>query len=210
MIYYLDLFGTAVFAVAGALAAGRHRLDLFGVVVVGLVTAVGGGTLRDVILDARPVFWVADLAYLGVGAAAALVTFFWTRLHGLRGGALLVADAFGLAVFTVVGAKKALVLGTSAPVAVTMGLLTGVAGGIARDLLTGEVPLVLRQEIYATASLAGAVLYVCLSGGLAWGPPATVLSMGVTLAVRLAAIRWNLSLPTFLTVEHKASRKERP
>ncbi len=210
MIYYLDLFGTAVFAVAGALAAGRHRLDLFGVVVVGLVTAVGGGTLRDVILDARPVFWVADLAYLAVGTAAALVTFFWARLHRLRTGALLVADAFGLAVFTVVGAKKALLLGNSAPVALTMGLLTGVAGGIARDLLTGEVPLVLRREIYATASLAGAVLYVCLSRGPAWGPAATALSMGLTLAVRLAAIRWNLSLPTFLTVERKAAPEERP
>lgn len=210
MIYWLDLFGTAVFAAAGALAAGRHRLDLFGVVVVGLVTAVGGGTLRDLILDARPVFWVADLAYLGVGAAAALVTFFWTRLHRLRGPALLVADALGLAVFTVVGAKKALALGSPAPVAVTMGLMTGVAGGIARDLLTGDVPLVLRREIYATASLAGATVYVALTRGAGWGAPATAVSVALTLAVRLAAIRWNLSLPTFLTVERRGTPKEEP
>lgn len=197
MIHLLDLFGTAVFAATGALAAGRKHLDLFGVVVIGLVTALGGGTLRDVVLGAGPVFWVQDAAYVIVASCAAVGTFVLARFVRMPARALLVADAFGLAVFTAIGAQKAFAAGTSGLVAVIMGVMTGVVGGMVRDVLCGEIPLILRREIYATASLAGAVAFVLLRSGGVERSPATAAAVVVVLAVRLAAIRWRLSLPIF-------------
>jgi len=198
VLYALDLFGVVVFAVTGALAAGRKRMDLFGVVVLALATALGGGTVRDLVLGLRPVFWVADPLYVVVGTGAAVATFVVARLRPLGGRLLLVADAFGLAVFTVIGAGRAASAGTSAVIAVLMGVATAVAGGMIRDLLAGEVPLVLRREIYATASLAGAVVFVAMDRAWpgAWFDAAA--GVGATLAIRLAAIRYGLSLPTFL------------
>jgi len=204
MLYTLDLFGTAVFAVTGSLAAGRKRMDLFGVVVLGLVTALGGGTLRDVMLGAYPVFWVADPTYLLVVVAAAILTFLAARAFDLPGRLLLVADAFGLAVFTVIGVQKALGVAAHPAVAVMMGVMTGVAGGMVRDVLSGAIPLILRREIYATASLCGAIAYV---GAVALFPGAAFcpfVGIGVILAVRLAAIRWRVALPVF------ASRNDGP
>jgi len=202
VIYALDLFGTAVFAVAGTLAAGRKRMDAFGVIVVAMVTAVGGGTLRDLVLDADAVFWVRDPNYLYVGVAAALVTFFVARRFALQGRGLLVADAFGLAVFTVIGTQKGLAAGAPAAVSVLLGVMTGVAGGIIRDVLCGEaVPLILRKEIYATASLAGAVVFAVL-WRMQWPQPVRVaLAVLVVLGIRLAALRWGFSLPVMRTRE---------
>jgi uncharacterized membrane protein YeiH len=198
MGYLLDLFGTAVFAATGALAGGRKRMDLFGVVVVALATALGGGTIRDAVLGARPVFWVSDPTYVIVAASAALVTFFVAHFARLPGKALLVADAFGLAVFTAIGAHRSLAFGTGALVAMIMGMMTGVAGGMVRDILCGEIPLVLRKEVYAIASLAGgAVLCLLAAASL---PVAVYMAAAavVTLGVRLAAIHWKLSLPVFV------------
>jgi len=195
VLYGLDLFGVAVFAITGALAAGRKHMDLFGVVVLAVVTALGGGTLRDLILGARHVFWVSAPIYLGLAVATAIVTFFLVRYRSLPPKLLSVADAFGLAVFTVVGTQKALDLGSSPGIAVVMGVMTGVVGGMFRDLLSGEIPLILRREIYATASLCGGIafaglLMVARNQGLA-----VLVSVVVTLGLRLSAIRWNLSLP---------------
>lgn len=197
LIHILDLAGTAVFAMAGALAAGRKQMDLFGAVVLGLATALGGGTIRDVTLSIHPVFWVADPIYIIVATAAALVAFFAARQVTGRGRWLMVADAFGLALFTVIGTQKAMSVGAPATICVIMGMMTGVAGGMIRDVLAGEIPLILRREIYATASLAGAVAYAVLSVWCPDAPCAIVPAMLVTLGLRLAAIRWNLSLPVF-------------
>ncbi|RFA27023.1 hypothetical protein CAI21_15865 [Alkalilimnicola ehrlichii] len=197
MIYWLDIFGVAVFAVTGALAAGRKNLDLFGVVVLGLVTALGGGTVRDSILGATPVFWITDTAYIMVAALAALLTVAWARWGRLPQNLLPIADAVGLATFTVIGAQKALSLGVNAEIAVMMGVMTGVVGGMVRDVLCGEVPLVLRQEIYATASLFGAIIFVTLNHLFPAQAVATWIAIGAVLGLRLAAIRWNLSLPVF-------------
>jgi len=197
ILYVLDLFGVVVFAVTGALAAGRKRMDLFGVTVLALATALGGGTVRDLVLGVRPVFWVAAPEYVIVGAAAAVFTFVVARLWELPERMLLVGDAFGLAVFTVIGAGKALAMGASPVICVLMGMMTGTVGGMIRDLLSGEIPLILRREIYATASLTGGVVYVVLAAvwpGAWFNAPAAV---AVILALRLAAIRWDLSLPTF-------------
>jgi uncharacterized membrane protein YeiH len=196
LLYALDLFGTAVFATSGALAAGRRQMDLFGVLVVAGVTAVGGGTVRDLLLDRHPVFWIDDLTYLIVVVAAAGVTFLYTVWFRPPGTVLLVADAFGLAVFTVVGAQVATHAGAPAAVVVLMGMVTGTVGGIIRDLLCGDVPLILRREIYATAALGGGIAYVVLRGLL---QPAALLAAASSIVFfsRLAGIYWHLHLPSF-------------
>lgn len=199
MIYLLDLFGVAVFAITGSLAAGQKALDLFGVVVVALVTALGGGTLRDLILGRTPVFWVEDTLYLVVVIFTSLLTFWLTRLRSpanltLR-RVLLVADAFGLAIFTVIGVQITLDTGANALIAIIMGMMTGVAGGIIRDLLSNEIPLILRSEIYAVASLAGGVVYVVLLALGVAGALVVPLAVLATLGLRLVAIRRRWSLP---------------
>jgi uncharacterized membrane protein YeiH len=197
LLYTLDLFGTAVFAASGALAAGRTgRMDLFGVLVVAGVTAVGGGTVRDVLLDRHPVFWIGDTTYLAVIVGAALLTFFYTKRFEPPTATLLVADALGLAVFTIIGAEAATVAGAPPPVVVLMGMMTGAAGGVIRDVLCGDVPMILRQDIYATASLGGGVAYVLL-GMLALPAAQLIIASAVVFAARLSGIWWQLRLPAY-------------
>lgn len=195
IIQALDFFGVGVFAVSGALAAGRKRMDVFGVVVLGLVTALGGGTLRDALLDSGPVFWIKNPLYLLVAAGFSLLTFFAVRIITAHRHALLISDAFGLAIFTAIGTSTALLTTESNSVAMVMGVMTGTAGGMMRDILCAEVPLVLRKEIYATAALCGSFAYV-VCDGLGFQPvTCVVLSAAVTLGIRLAAIRWGFALP---------------
>ncbi|WP_028110974.1 trimeric intracellular cation channel family protein [Ferrimonas futtsuensis] len=197
-VYYADLFGTAVFAVSGALAAGRLRMDPFGVTVLAAVTAIGGGTVRDTILGAAPVFWIHDTNYIWVVLITALVVMLLVRCpRRLSGLWFQMADAFGLALFTVIGAQKALSFGASPLIAVMMGVMTGVVGGMIRDVLCREVPLVLRKEIYATASILGGILYtISIQLGVEQ-VPAMLIAMGGALAIRVSAIYWRLSLPAF-------------
>ena len=195
LLHILDLFGVAVFAISGALAAGKRRMDLFGVVVLASVTALGGGTLRDMILDVGPVFWVTDPIYLIVVVAAAVATFFTVRLFSLPPMLLAVADAVGLAVFTVLGTEKALSVDMPGSIAVVMGVVTGVVGGMIRDVLSGEIPLILRREIYATASLCGALVLTLTITRIQVRELAVFASLVVTLGLRLSAIKWKISLP---------------
>lgn len=195
LLHILDIFGVAVFAISGALAAGKRRMDLFGVVVLASVTALGGGTLRDMILDTGPVFWVTDPTYLIVAVAAAVATFYTVRLFKLPSILLAIADALGLAVFTVLGTEKALALDMPASIAVVMGVMTGVVGGMIRDVLSGEIPLILRKEIYATASLCGAIVLTLTITKIQVREFAVIASIIVTLGLRLSAIKWKISLP---------------
>lgn len=197
-IYFFDLCGTSVFALSGALAAGRHKMDPFGVIVLASVTAVGGGSIRDAILGATPVFWIQDPNYIIVILATVLLTLIFVRKPKRVPRYIFpVADALGLALFTIIGAEKALSLELGGMIAVVMGLITGVGGGIIRDLLCQQVPMVLRTEIYATASIMGGICYTI---SLYWGAPdmfALLFAMATALIIRLAAIRWHLSLPAF-------------
>ncbi len=195
-IYLLDMFGIAVFAVSGALTAGRKNMDLFGVIVVAVVTAIGGGTVRDVLLDRHPVFWIEDPTYLVVILAAAGATLAYGRYFTLPRASLLYADAFGLALFTLVGAEVAYEAGASGLIVVMMGTITGAAGGVIRDVLCAEMPLILRREIYATAAIAGASAYVVLSAWVGHGSIALAASIAVTLLLRLSAVWFDLHLPT--------------
>ena len=147
IVYISDMFGTAVFAFSGVLVAGRLRMDGFGVMVLAAVTAIGGGTIRDMILGATPVFWVRDPLYIWVVIATALIGMWMVKLpRRMPWYVLPVADAFGLALFTVIGAQKALNFGTPGLIAVIMGTMTGVAGGMIRDVLAREVPMVLQKR----------------------------------------------------------------
>ena len=205
MIYLLDLFGVAVFAISGALTAGRKGMDLFGIVVVAVVTAVGGGTLRDVLLD-REVFWISDPTYLLAILTGTAVILIYVRFFRPPDGSLLVADAFGLSLFTITGAQTAELLGVAAPIVVVMGVMTGAAGGAMRDVLCAEVPLVLRKEIYATASIAGAAVFVVLTRFEVPADFAVPASMALIFALRLAAIRYDLNAPSVTLGDHPAPR----
>jgi uncharacterized membrane protein YeiH len=196
-LHLLDILGVAVFAVSGALAAGRRELDLLGVVVIAALTAVGGGTLRDLLLNRHPIFWIADPSYLVVITVSALLTVLYARTYAPPAEALLVADALGLALFTMSGAQIAEAAGCPRIIVVLMGTMTGVAGGVLRDVLTGEIPLILRRDIYATAAIAGVGLYLLAH---ALGVPrswAFAAGAGGVVALRLLAIGWGLQLPIF-------------
>jgi uncharacterized membrane protein YeiH len=193
---WLNIFGAAVFALSGALEARRKGMDVFGATVVSLVTALGGGTLRDLLLQHGAVFWVADPVPVIAVTLTALATFFaWHPLPRTFGRMLLVADAAGLAVLTILGEQKALAAGVSPVVALVMGIITGVAGGILRDILCNEIPLVLRREIYATAAAVGGLLFLGLRALHMGGALPALLAVATVFIVRLIALRLNLSLP---------------
>jgi len=198
--YVLDHLAIAVAAISGVLAARGKQVDLFGVVVLALVTSFGGGTIRDLLVGDTPVAWLRDTNFIATAAGAALVTFFAARFWEFPRQFLLIADAFALALFTVSGAKKALGFDVAPVIAVAMGVITGVAGGMLRDVLTGEIPLVLRPHIYlyATASMLGASVFVVLAKATPAPAQACMLAgIFVTLLLRLAAIRWKIVLPVF-------------
>ena len=203
MQYLLEHFGVGVAAITGVLAARGKQVDLFGVIVLALVTAFGGGTLRDLLVGDRPLFWIRDPNFLLNASVVALAVFVIARFHEFPRQVLLVADAFALALFTMIGAKKALAFDVAPSIAVAMGVITGVVGGIMRDVLTGEIPLVFRREIYlyATAALCGAVVFVLLAKWSLGEQINMMVSAGTTLGLRLAAIRWKLGLPVF---QHRA------
>ena len=195
-LYILDLFGVAVFASSGALAAVRKRMDVFGALVVAAVTAVGGGTLRDLLLARHPTFWMADPAYLVVILVAALLTLVYVRFGRIPRHGIVIADAFGLALFTIGGAQVAERAQVWPPVVVLMATMTGVAGGVLRDVLCAEVPLILRQgDIYATASIAGATCYLLAKGVGLPVEAAALMGVVVVMLLRLAAILRGLHLP---------------
>ena len=196
MFYALQLLGVAVFAASGALSAGRKRMDVFGVIVIAIVTAIGGGTIRDGLLDRHPVFWIEDPAYLVVSMIAAALTLAYARFRRPPNNALAIADALGLALFTITGAQIAQREMMEPVVVVLMGTMTGVAGGVIRDVLSAEVPLIFRKgALYATAAIAGATLYLLLEMAGIPRPMAGLIGMTAIAGLRLAAIVWGLQLP---------------
>ena len=198
VLHILDLIGVAVFAISGALAAGRKQLDLLGVIVIAVVTATGGGTLRDILLDRHPVFWIESPIYLSVILGAALLTVVYAKFLKPPHKSLLVADAFGLALFSISGAQIAEQIGLANLLIVVMGTITGSAGGVIRDVLLVDIPVILRRgRIYATAAIVGIAVYLLFQAlGMTklW---AELLGMTVVASLRLAAIIWGLMLPIF-------------
>jgi uncharacterized membrane protein YeiH len=196
----------AVFAISGALAAGRKSLDWLGVAVIAVVTALGGGTVRDVLLERHPIGWIAHPELLVVCLAATALTLLYVHLRIPAFRALFVADALGLSFFTIGGVQVAEMSGLSGLLALLMGLITGVVGGVARDVLLAEIPLVLRRgQLYASAAIVGAALYLVLERAGVPRDPAALAGMATIALVRFAAIVWRLELPV-LTVPVEEQR----
>lgn len=202
LLSLFDLAGVAVAAASGALAAGRRGLDLLGVAVVATVTAIGGGTLRDVLLGRHPVFWIGEPDYLTVILGSAAVTMIYTRFRAPPARALLIADACALGLFTMTGAQIAERAGLSGLLVIVMGTITAVAGGVVRDVLCTEVPLVMRSGyLYASASIAGGTAFVWLRVAGLSIPVAATAGMVLVVALRFAAIAFDLRLPVY-RLEH--------
>ena len=195
LLYWVGMVAVAVSALTGVLDSGRKQMDLIGALLVGVATALGGGTIRDLLLD-RNVFWVVDQTYLVAALGTGFITFFIARLLPLPPRLFLIPDALGLALFTIVGTQVALQWHAPWLVASLMGVITGVVGGVLRDVLCNDVPLVfLKGELYATAAWIGALGLVGLE---ACGIPSVMaswLAMAIVLALRLLAMRYKLTLP---------------
>ncbi|HPX60316.1 MAG TPA: trimeric intracellular cation channel family protein [Deltaproteobacteria bacterium] len=195
ILYTLDLIGTAAFAASGALAGIRREMDIFGVTVLGLVTAIGGGTLRDVLLGDTPPFIFKDETYLYLSIAVSLLVFvFHKHLHAID-TPLTIFDAVGLGTFVVIGTGKALAFQTGFIGSVMAGVMTATAGGMIRDVLSGRVPMVLQKEVYASACLIGAILMTLLHRVQVSDNWALTIPAITVIVLRLLAVRHNWSLP---------------
>jgi uncharacterized membrane protein YeiH len=193
---FLDFLGVAAFAATGALVASRKEMDIVGFALLAVVTGIGGGTLRDLLLG-LPVFWVSAPAYLVICIAVAGIVFATAHVPTSRYRLLLWIDAMGLALFAVAGAEKALLAGAGPLVAVAMGMITATFGGIIRDVLGAESPVILSREIYATAALAGAAGFVALHIAMLPGDLATLAGIAIGFAVRGLALHFGWSLPRY-------------
>lgn len=193
--YALDLAGTFVFALSGAMAGVRSRLDLFGVLVLSFVAANTGGVMRDVLIGAVPPGAISDWHYLAVSLAAGLITFRMPSLVDRQWNPVLIFDAAGLALFAVTGASKSLAYGLNPVMATLMGMLTGIGGGMARDLLLAQVPMVLRGDLYAVAALAGAAVVVVANVLQLPNEAAVLAGAALCFALRVLAIRNRWQLP---------------
>ncbi len=196
LIYILDLAGTLVFAISGASTAAEKKFDLFGATVIAFVTAVGGGTLRDMMIGSTPVGWMKDFNYLIVIAVAVLLTsFFRKKILKLR-RTLFLFDAIGLGLFTVLGLQKTLALGLSPVVAILMGTVSAVFGGVTRDIITNEVPLIFRKEIYATACILGGTVFWLLQYSIGTNYWNLSIAILLIIVIRILAVVKKWSLPT--------------
>lgn len=205
LLTVLDLIGTFAFAISGAIAGIRHRLDIFGVLVLSFAAATFGGILRDLVIGALPPASIQDWRYLAVSIAAGLITFFWYARVSRMQQALLVFDAVGLGLFAVTGAGKALAYQLAPVPAALLGMLTGIGGGVVRDVFVSEVPAVFRADIYAAAALAGASLVVV--GDVLQLPPQPTAIVGalVCVGIRLLAIHRRWQFPTARAPEPPAA-----
>lgn len=195
---FLDYFGTMFFAISGVLSASDKRLDIFGATIIGFATAVGGGTTRDLMIGDRPVGWLQTPIYFYMVIAGVIIAFLFKRyLAGLR-RTFFIFDTIGIGIFTIIGLEKALAFGITPPLAVMMGVTTAVVGGVLRDTLINEVPLIFKQELYATACIIGATIYLILHY-YTHLPHQMVMfaTMGTIITIRILAIQYNIQLPRF-------------
>ncbi|QNA89251.1 trimeric intracellular cation channel family protein [Massilia sp. Dwa41.01b] len=208
LVLTLDLVGTFVFALSGATAGARRRLDIFGVLVLSFVAANSGGIVRDLLIGATPPAAISDWRYLAVSILAGIVIFFWYPFINRLRSPVLFFDAVGLALFCVAGAQKALVFHLEPMMAALLGMLTGIGGGIARDVLLSNVPAVFRSDIYAVAALAGAGVVV-LGDALALPTTATACAgAALCFGLRMAAVRFDWHLPRARTLDHAEGQRE--
>lgn len=193
-LYYFDLFGTLVFAISGVLTALDKKFDLVGSIIIGLITAVGGGSLRDLLIGSTPVGWMKDEYYLIAILLGVLLSYALKPWIIRLKRSMFLFDTLGIGVFTIMGLQKTLDTGLSIPVALLMGVVSAVFGGVIRDVLCNEVPLIFRRQIYASACLAGGLVYVL---GLQASLPAlwiSLVSIAIVVGIRYLSVRYNWSL----------------
>lgn len=193
--YALELTGTFVFAISGALAIREKEHDLFGAGFTGFITAIGGGTLRDILLNSYPLVWIGNVQVLYAILAGILVAFVFPNFLSRLRKTFFLFDTLGIGFFTVLGVEKALSLGVRPEIAAIMGMFSAVMGGVIRDTLTNEIPILFRKEIYASACLAGAILYVVLNYYGLERDYNLLISMSVVISIRLISMKYKLSLP---------------
>ena len=201
LLYLLDMVGVIACAIAGTLLAQHKGFDIAGCILVSMVNAIGGGTLRDMALDRHPLFWMTDLSYVIVITITSLILQIFFHLYHKIDNALKLFDAIGLAAFSVIGFKLALNQDMSPVIAIMMGVWTAIIGGMLRDIICNEIPLVLQREIYISASIAGSVTYLLLDNlGLDAGVNEFAM-LGVIFAVRMLALRFDWHLPSIRLVK---------
>jgi uncharacterized membrane protein YeiH len=201
--YALELFGTFFFAISGAMAVHDGEQDWFGAGFTGFLTAIGGGSLRDILLGSYPLVWIGDINFLYAIFSGVLFSLvFFSRLVNLK-RTFFLFDTLGISFFTILGVEKALHLGVRPEIAAIMGMFTAVMGGVIRDTLTNEMPVIFRKEIYATACLAGAVCYLILDFQTSLDRNINLLSsIAVIIIIRILAVKFNLALPAFRKPAH--------
>ena len=195
LIYVLDILGTFAFAISGALVASDKKLDLFGVLIIAFVTAVGGGMLRDVLMNAHPINWIGDLNYLYTIFTAVIFTFLFKSKIIYLGKTMFLFDTIGISVFTLLGLKKGLSFNLHPIVALIMGMISAVFGGVLRDVLTNKIPLIFKKEIYASACLVGGIVYLSLRQFNVPENVVFVISASIVVVIRVVSVRFHLELP---------------
>ncbi|MBA3971065.1 MAG: trimeric intracellular cation channel family protein [Bacteroidetes bacterium] len=197
--YVLELLGTGFFAISGALAANdKAQPDWFGASFIGFITSIGGGSLRDILLGSRPLVWINDINFMyAIIIGVILASVFFSTLIKLR-RTFFLFDTVGIAMFTIVGTEKALSLGVNPVIAAIMGMFSAVMGGVLRDVLTNEIPIIFKKEIYATACLVGAIVYLGLDYLGCERNVNFLVSALLIIAIRIIAVKKNLSLPKFI------------
>lgn len=208
LLYTLDLIGTFAFAVSGVLSAANKRLDLFGALIIGFVTALGGGTIRDLLLGMQPVGWIQNATYLYIIIGAAIFTFIFKQWIITLRRTMFLFDTIGIGVFTVLGMQKALMAGISPVYAILMGMVSAVVGGVVRDVLCNNIPLILKKEIYATVCLMGGILYFILDKGGVERIWSEWITVAFIVIVRVMVIRLELTMPQ-LRIQDKQKEKEK-
>ncbi|MEN2280674.1 trimeric intracellular cation channel family protein [Algoriphagus sp. SE2] len=193
--YGLELVGTFVFAISGALAVREREHDIFGAGFTGFITAIGGGTLRDILLDSYPLVWIADVNVLYAVFAGIMAAFLFPKFLSKLRKTLFLFDTLGIGLFTILGVEKALSLGVRPEIAAIMGMFSAVMGGVIRDTLTNEIPILFRKEVYASACLAGAVLYLVLNYFEVDRDFNLLISISLVIIIRFLAMKYKLSLP---------------
>jgi uncharacterized membrane protein YeiH len=193
-IYILDLTGVLVFAISGVLTAIDYDFDVVGATIIGAVTAVGGGTLRDLMIGETPVAWMRDTNYLWVVLSAVALSYLFKKYILKLRRSMFLFDTIGIGLYTILGLQKTLNIGLTIPIALTMGIVSAVFGGVLRDILTNNVPLIFRKEIYATACLAGGVVYLVLGQVSGVVYINMIVAMLTVFIIRVLAVKYNWSL----------------
>ena len=197
IFYTLDLLGTAAFAISGALFAINKKMDPFGVFIIAFVTAVGGGTLRDLLIDRNPITWMQDLNYVYIIFISVLLAIIFRKKMGYLSKSLFLFDTIGLGIFTIIGTEIGIQQNLHPLISISLGMISATFGGVIRDTFSNEIPLIFHKEIYATACIIGSVTYLLLNKFHINQDIIHILTTLMVIAVRLIAVKYKLKLPTF-------------